>query len=111
MLVSPDFLSSAYCYDIELRRAMERHASGEARVIPVILRHCDWRESVFGKLNATPRDGKPVKSIPDLDEAFLQVAQALKGVLKAIPGPSQEAYMRGAKSRYSPQKHARAPWL
>jgi len=88
LLVSPDFLSSAYCYDIELRRAMERHASGEARVIPVILRHCDWRESVFGKLNATPRDGKPVKSFPDLDEAFLQVAQALKGVLKATSGRS-----------------------
>jgi len=83
LLVSPDFLASNYCYDIELKRAMERHEAKEARVIPVILRPCDWHDSVFGQLLATPKDGKPVKSFPDLDEAFLQVTQALKDALKA----------------------------
>jgi hypothetical protein len=28
LLVSPDFLDSDYCYDIEMTRAMERHAAG-----------------------------------------------------------------------------------
>jgi hypothetical protein len=81
LLVSPDFLASAYCYDIEMHRALERHGRGEARVIPVILRHCDWHSAPFGKLMATPRDGKPVKSFPDLDEAFLQIAQAIRMVV------------------------------
>ncbi|MFY0563528.1 toll/interleukin-1 receptor domain-containing protein [Archangium lansingense] len=85
LLVSPDFLASNYCYDIELKRAMERHKAGEARVIPVILRPCDWHDSEFGQLLATPKDGKPVKSFPDLDEAFLQVTQAIKDALKAAP--------------------------
>src|SRR5690349_18201713 len=37
LLVSPDFMASDYCYDIEVRRALERHEAREARVIPVIL--------------------------------------------------------------------------
>jgi hypothetical protein len=88
LLVSPDFLASAYCYDIEMQWALERHSRGEARVIPVILRHCDWHSAPFGKLVATPRDGKPVKSFPDLDEAFLQVTQAIRA---AVAGHGSQA--------------------
>lgn len=102
LLVSPDFLSSAYCYDIEMRRALERHSRGEASVIPVILRHCDWHSSPFGKLMATPRDGKPVKSFPDLDEALLQVAQAIR---QAAGGPGS----RATTTAIAPQPTAALP--
>jgi hypothetical protein len=85
LLVSTDFLASAYCYDIEMKRALERHERGEARVIPVILRPCEWKEAPFGKLMATPRDGKPITSFPDLDDAFLQVTQAIR---QAVTGGS-----------------------
>lgn len=78
LLVSPDFIASDYCYDIEMKRAMERHDTGEAIVIPVILRACDWHGAPFGKLLATPRDGKPVTQWPDRDEAFLQVARSVR---------------------------------
>ena len=57
---------------------MERHEAAEARVIPVVLRPCDWHDAPFGKLNAAPKDGKPVSTWPDLDEAFLDVVKALK---------------------------------
>jgi hypothetical protein len=49
LLVSPNFIASDYCYDREMIRAMERHEKGEARVIPVILRPCDWHGLPFGK--------------------------------------------------------------
>lgn len=78
LLVSPDFIASAYCYEKEMLRALERHDAGEATVIPVILRACEWQYAPFGKLMATPRDGKPVRQWPDSDEAFLQVAQAVR---------------------------------
>lgn len=78
LLVSPDFIASDYCYNIEMGRAMERHAAKEAIVIPVILRACDWHPAPFGKLLATPQDGKPVTLWPDRDAAFLQVAQAVR---------------------------------
>lgn len=86
LLVSPDFLASDYCYDIEMTRAMERHEAGEARVIPVVLRPCDWHGAPFGKLGAAPKDGKPVTTWPDLDEAFLDVVRAIKGAAGAKAG-------------------------
>ena len=73
---------------------MERHAAGEAIVIPVILRPCDWHRAPFGKLLGTPQDGKPVTLWPDRDEAFLQVA---KEVRKAA-----ERCSRG-RSSYAPK--------
>lgn len=82
LLVSPDFIASDYCYDKEMTRALERHELGEATVIPVILRACDWHHAPFGKLMATPKDGKPVKKWADIDEAFLDVAQAVRAAAK-----------------------------
>ncbi len=61
LLISSDFLASKYCYDIEMTRAMERHDSGEARVIPIILRHAYWKGSPFSKLQALPTNAEPVK--------------------------------------------------
>lgn len=92
LLVSPDFIASDYCYEREMKRALERHESGEATVIPVILRACDWHHAPFGKLLATPTDGKPVKQWADLDDAFLQVAKAIRAAATerasraAVPG-------------------------
>jgi len=60
LLVSPSLLASDYCYGIEIRRALERHEAGEARLIPVILRPVDWQRAPFGKLQALPKDARPV---------------------------------------------------
>src|SRR5713101_9728744 len=60
LLVSPDFMGSDYCYSIEMKQALERHARGEAKVIPVILRSVYWHGEPLGKLQALPTDGKPV---------------------------------------------------
>src|ERR1051326_920204 len=60
LLISSDFLNSDYCYDREMQRALERHKHGEAHVIPVILRPCDWHNAPFGHLQCVPRDGKAV---------------------------------------------------
>lgn len=78
LLVSSDFINSPYCYSREMARAMERNHAGQARVIPVILRHCDWKKAPFGALLAAPRDGKPVTSWPDRDEALADVARQVR---------------------------------
>jgi len=44
LLVSPAFIASDYCYGVEMQVAMQRHVAGEATVIPIILRPCDWGE-------------------------------------------------------------------
>ena len=68
LLISPNFMHSDYCYSIEMRRALERHERGEARVIPVILRPVDWKGTPIGELQALPTDGEtspsPIGHIP-----------------------------------------------
>ena len=78
LLISVDFLASDYCYDIELKRAMERHEAGEARVIPIVLKLVDWGNAPFGKLQALPKNAKPVMKWDDRDEAFLNISQGLR---------------------------------
>src|SRR5437016_4251919 len=75
LLISADFLASQYCRGIEVKRALERHADGEARVIPIILRHVLWKRTPIRELKALPKDGKPVRSWQDEDEALLNVAE------------------------------------
>jgi hypothetical protein len=99
LLVSPDFIASDYCYDIEMQRAMERHATGDAIVIPVILRACDWHSTPFGRLQAVPRDGKPIKQWPDIDEAMLQVAMAVRRAAERWQAPQADARLAGHVSR------------
>lgn len=101
LLVSSDFINSAYCYSREMARAMERHHAEEARVIPVILRHCDWARAPFGKLMAIPRDGKPVVSWPDRDEALADVAKQVRQAVEAIGADTANTMARPAVSVHS----------
>lgn len=72
LLVSSDFIASDYCHEVEMRRAIERHEAGEARIIPVFLRQCDWQNAPFARYQALPTDAKPVLSShwSSRDEAF-----------------------------------------
>ena len=88
LLVSPDFLASKYCYEREISRAMERHEAGEAIVIPVILRPCDWQGAPFGKLQAAPTDARPVTQWTNTDQAFLEVAKAIRGAAARLNSAS-----------------------
>lgn len=78
LLVSPDFMSSNYCSDIEVKRALERHEAGEACVIPIILRPVDWRGAIFEKLQVLPKDARPVTKWPDPDEAFVDIVEGIR---------------------------------
>ena len=104
LLISPDFLHSKYCYDVEMQRAMERHERGECRVIAVILRPCDWKSTPFAKLLVLPTDGKPVTKWPDRDEAFLDVVRHIRAALPNTVAPSKPAF-----SGVPPAAHSAGP--
>lgn len=103
LLISPDFINSDYCYDIEMVQSLERHHAGQAVVIPVILRLCHWHDLPFGKLLAATVDGTPVTQFPTLDEGFYQVVDAIKRALKHLdrpaPRPKALAAMHTAEGR------------
>lgn len=85
LLITANFLASDYCYDIEMKRAMERNEVGEARVIPIILTPVEgWMYSPFAKLQVLPKDGKPVTRWDDRDEAFVNVAEGIRKSIKLI---------------------------
>lgn len=83
LLVSSYFLASDYCVEVEMRRALERHEQGECRIIPVILRPCDWHSAPFGHLLALPKDGKPITHYPDLHQGFAEVVGAIRDMLSS----------------------------
>ena len=78
LLISAGFIDSEYCYGVEMKRALERHESGEVLVVPVILRDVDWTKTPLGKLQALPTDGRAVTSWSNIDEAFADVARGLR---------------------------------
>jgi elongation factor Tu len=81
LMVSASFIASDFCYGVELQRAMQRHNEGNARVIPVIVRPCDWETSQFASLQVLPPGSLPVTKWDDTDEAWTEVAKAIRHIL------------------------------
>ena len=95
-LVSADFLTSSYIWDVEVKRAMERHLSGDARVIPVILRPVDLYGVPFEHLLRLPKDGLPVTAWPNEDLAFSDIAQGIRRAVVEMAEPVPEATVESA---------------
>ena len=83
LLVSADFIASDYCWEKEFKRALQRHSAGEAVVIPVLLRPCDWERAPFGKLQGLPKDLKPITEWLNRDTAWTDVAKGIRLVAEA----------------------------
>jgi hypothetical protein len=87
LLISSSFLSSFYCYEIEMRTAMDRHENGKAVVVPILLSDCVWEDAPFAKLIMGNSDAKPInnpKHWNTIDEAFTNVAKNLKTTVNII---------------------------
>jgi formylglycine-generating enzyme required for sulfatase activity len=113
-LISPSFIKSSYCYDIEFKNAIERHRRGEARVVPVVLRPCQWQLTPLKDLLALPTDGKAVTTWPNRDDAFNDVARGLarlaQTMQRTVVGPSPAVPQGPAPTRRrEPQPPPAAP--
>ena len=84
LLVSADFIASYYCWEKEMKRAVERHESGEARVVPVIVRDVNWRSAPFARMKAVPKDGRAVTSWVDRDSAWRDVSEEIERIAGGI---------------------------
>lgn len=93
-LLSPDYLNSSYCYDIEFKKAQEMHEAGQLRIIPVVIEDCDWLNSPFSKLKALPKDGLAVSRWSNENTAMLDVIQNIRSVLSSR---GQDESLAGAK--------------
>ncbi len=85
LLVSPDFVNSDFCWDIEMKRALERHDSEEARVIPILIRPvANWDRIPIAKLQPLPRSGEAVAAWPDRDSAFVDVVEGIRTAIDEL---------------------------
>ena len=85
LIVSPSFLASKYIREKEMKIALERHEAGEARVIPVILEECLWeRRAVFKKLQALPKDARPVRNWQPQRYGWYDVAEQLEKIVEDL---------------------------
>jgi len=99
-LISVDFLDSWYAYEKELLETIKRLDDYTLRIIPIIVRQCDWKDAVLcessyvpesdeavetlGTFLAIPQDGKPISSFSNEDEAWTSVIMEIKKVIAKI---------------------------
>lgn len=90
LLLSPDFIATDYCYDIELPLALERYRAQKNIVIPIILRNTpDWADAFIngfklGDITALPTKGKPLKQWNDKDDFWADVQSGIKNCVKNL---------------------------
>ena len=117
LLISVNFISSKYCNTVELTQAIKRHKSGDALVIPLILKPCMWHpipvgEMTLGELQALPKDALPVTSWKDPDEAYTNIAEGLYEKIlqlqqeRAAEAERQRQEAEAALSRQQEQEEA-----
>lgn len=85
LLISPAFVASDYCWDIEMQRALELQAEGRTEVVPVLLKPVDIEGAPFTKLSTLPRSGQPIGASENRDKAFLSVVQELRATVMSLP--------------------------
>lgn len=83
-LVSVDFLASEYCYEKEMKRALERLEQKTAWVVPIVLRDCDWKHSPLGKLQMLPSDALPVANWTRADDAWANVVRGIRATIEQL---------------------------
>lgn len=84
LLISVDFNNSEYIWNKELASALERHKNATARVIPVIIRKCEWSDMPYAGLQAVPTGARPVSDFDDRDEAYTDIASNIKRVVDSM---------------------------
>jgi hypothetical protein len=82
-IISPDFISSNYCYEVETSRALARHLEGTMRLVPIIVEPCEWKRTPLKDLKGLPKDNKPVSDWKNPNTAFLDIATELRRILEA----------------------------
>jgi hypothetical protein len=101
MLLSQSFITSNYIHEVEFRKIMEKRMNGNSRILPVLVKACDWKnwkvypKDVLAELNEEnskdykigtfqflPIDDekrvKPLNKWSFPEDAWLQVSDSIK---------------------------------
>jgi tetratricopeptide (TPR) repeat protein len=85
-LISIDFLVAPYIQDNEIPKALDRHQTGKARVVPLVVRSCNWDQSPLYPLQTATGDKRPLKTWGDIDAACARIELELRNVYRELRG-------------------------
>lgn len=81
LLISAYFINSNYIWNVELAKAIDKHNKGEAIVIPIFCKPCDFKDTPFQSIQGYPKDAKFITTYANRDLAY---AEVVKGIRAAI---------------------------
>ncbi len=87
LMVSAELLSSDFCHRM-MDLALTRHSARDAKVIPVIVRACDWSHGAFAGIAPLPHGGAPIIGSPNPASIWEEVARGIRlTVEQSLVGP------------------------
>ena len=84
LLISPNYLASSDCYDVEMQCALERHRTDKTYVIPIILAPVDLQGTPLAGLQPLPWNATPISEWSSPDKAFADVLQGVRRVIDSL---------------------------
>lgn len=85
-LGSPDYIASPYCYEIEYGFALRKAGRKGIHVVVALLKSCQWRHTRMARYKLLPRDGKPVDQWARRGDAYENIVEGVRAVVRAIRG-------------------------
>ena len=92
LLVSVHFMNSEFIHEVEFKYAIDRHREGKAVIVPVIIKHCQWKTGIhfpeytisLNDFQVLPPGARPIDDWKTPDEALSEVAAGVATVMGAI---------------------------
>jgi hypothetical protein len=101
LLITKDFVDSYYTYEVQMRRAIERHEAGSARVIPILLRPVFLKDTPFSELQALPTNTKPVSLWVNRDQAYTDICKSISKVVDELIAHTEQSQSKQSISKPS----------
>lgn len=104
ILISADFLASKTAQTVDVPTLLEHGAKSRIRLVPVIVRSCNWKaDAKLGKLNSLPAGGKPISAYKGSarDKIYQEIADELADIgarLAAAPADGGDAAAKATPS-------------
>jgi hypothetical protein len=99
IMVSSDYLASSVIVEQEMKLALEKAESHEARVVSIILRPSAWDDTPLANLQALPRGARPVTTWSNIDEAWVDVVKGIQYIVEDIRGSRNRTIVEEPRTR------------
>jgi hypothetical protein len=85
LLISPDFVTSDYCWTQEMEIALQQYEREGKLPVPIIVRRTpEWHEAKIGQHLALPKDGRWLTAWPSPDDFWGEVEEGLRDLIRDL---------------------------